>query len=39
MALSSVSNIRNAGLMIMNLIADDELVSVRPSDPTKMSSW
>ena len=33
MALSSVSNIRNAGLMIMNLIADDELVSVRPSDP------
>ena len=30
-ALSSVSNIRNAGLMIMNLNTDDELVSVRPS--------
>ena len=30
--LSSVANIRNAGLMIMNLRANDELVSVRPSD-------
>ena len=30
-ALSSVSNIRNAGLMIMNLNTDDELVSVRPA--------
>ena len=33
MALSSVSTIRNAGLMIMNLRADDELVSVRPAGP------
>ena len=35
MALSSVSNIRNAGLMIMNLNPNDELVSVRPSDPVE----
>ncbi len=30
-ALNSVSNIRNAGLMIMNLSASDELVSVHPA--------
>ena len=31
--LNSVANIRNAGLMIMNLRGDDELVSVRPATP------